>query len=66
MFLTTTIILLLTNTATLYWALKKRLPASKQTIALKRAIAAFEVDGQTILSIQKVNPENVFLRSPNR
>lgn len=66
MFEIITTILAITNGVTLWWAFNKRLPATKQTIALKKAIAAFEVEGQSILSIQKINPENVFLRSPGR
>lgn len=56
--------LLITNGLTLYWALRTRVPfkSSKQLKALQRIIAAFEVEGQTVLHITKVNPDNVFLR----
>lgn len=61
-------VLVLTNAATLYWALKYRKPlkVSKQLAALQRVIAAFEVEGQTVLHITKIHPDQVFLRNPGR
>lgn len=62
------ITLLITNAATIFWALKYRKPVkvSRQLKALQKVIAAFEVEGQTILHITRVNPDNVFLKAPSR
>jgi hypothetical protein len=35
-----------------------------KTDALRRVIAAFEVEGHTILDIRKINPDNLYLRHP--
>lgn len=58
--------LAISNILTLYYCFTKRIRASKQVRALQRAIASFEVEGQTILRIDRVNPDNVFLRNPGR
>lgn len=59
-------ILSITNLFTLYWLFFRRIKASAQVRALQRAIATFEVEGQTILRIDRINPDNVYLRSPGR
>ncbi len=59
-------ILIATNALTLIWALKTRIRPTRQVMALQRAIAAFESQGQSILRIDRVNPDDVYLRSPGR
>ncbi len=61
-------LLVLTNALTLFWALKTRVPLkqSKELRALQGVIRAFESEGQTILHITKINPDNMFLRNPSR
>lgn len=61
-------ILVVSNALTLFWALKYRKPfkSSKKLKALQQVIAAFEVEGQTILHIQKIRPDDVFLRNTSR
>lgn len=60
--------LILTNILTIYWALKTRVPVkiSKQVRSIQNVIAAFEIEGQTILHITKIQPDQVFLRNPGR
>jgi hypothetical protein len=57
----------LSNILTIIWALKTRIPlkVSKKVQALSRAIAAFEVEGQAVLRIERIPPDLVFLRNPN-
>lgn len=59
-------LLVLTNIGTILWGLKRKPKVSKQVLALQKAIAAFEVEGQSILSIQRIPPDSVFLRSVGR
>lgn len=60
------LILLGTNAFTLFWAFKKRLPATPESLALKKAIASFEREGIALLRIERIDPDDVFLRSPGR
>lgn len=53
-----------TNLATLLWYFMNR--PSKQTRAIQRLIAAFEVEGQTILKIEKLRADDLYLKSPGR
>jgi hypothetical protein len=52
----------LSNILTIIWALKTRIPlkVSKKVQALSRAIAAFEVEGQAVLRIERIPPDLVF------
>lgn len=61
-------LLFLTNLGTLLWAFKTRVPMkiSKQVRAIQATIAAFEVEGQTILRIERIPPDLVFLRNPSQ
>jgi hypothetical protein len=58
--------LAVTNIATLLWALKTRVPIkiSKQMRSLQAAIAAFEIQGHTLLKIERIPEDAVFLRNP--
>lgn len=58
--------LILSNAITLWWAFNKRVKATPQVVALQRAIASFEVQGQTILRIDRINPDHVYLMNPSR
>lgn len=59
-------ILTLTNAWTLFLYFRKKPKLSKEVVALQKVVAAFEVEGQTILSIQKISPDSVYLRSAGR
>lgn len=59
-------LLLITNILTLIWALKTRIRPTKQVKALQNAIRAFEIEGQSLLRIDRINPNDVYLRSPGR
>lgn len=59
-------LLTLTNIATIWWCFNKRLPATKQTLALKNLIRAFEVEGESVLWVQKINPDHMFLMNPDK
>lgn len=60
--------LILTNALTLLWAFKTRvsLKLSPQVKALQRAVAAFEIQNQTVLRIERISPDSIFLRNPGR
>ena len=58
--------LLVTNGLTLTWALVKRRPKNNKVDDLAKAISNFENNGQSILRIERINPDNVFLKSPGR
>ncbi len=60
------IALIATNAYTLWWSLKTRLPANKETIALKRLLATFEHEKSCLLHIEKIDPDSVFLQNPQR
>lgn len=59
-------ILVLSNILTGWLAFRRRPKLSKQVLALQQAVAAFEVEGQTILHITKIAPDSVYLRSVGR
>ena len=64
-------ILVVTNAVTLYWALKKRIPRAKEldnekVRKLWEFLTLFERDEETLLRIEKVNPDHVFLQRPDR
>lgn len=58
-------LLVVTNILTLIWGLRRQ-PVSNKVKAIQRAIAAFEIEGHSILHISKINPDEVYLRSPER
>ena len=58
--------LVLSNAATLWWALTKRLGVSKQVRALQRAVASFQSEGYALLEIRRINPDNIFYQNPER
>lgn len=59
--------LLLTNIVTIWgWYNQSRKGISKEVEALRRAIAMFESQGHTVLEIKRLNPDDIFLRSPER
>lgn len=59
-------ILATSNAFTLYWAFTKRLKVSPKVIAIQKAIRVFDSEGEAILHITRINPDDVFLKNPSR
>lgn len=58
--------LIVSNIITVWWALTKRVRISNQVRALQKALAAFQVEGHTLLEIRRINPDTIFMRNPER
>lgn len=70
-FIALTAVLLITNLFTLYWSLKKRIPIAKEMENKKvkklwEFLILFEREQETLLRIEKMNPDHVFLQRPDR
>lgn len=59
-------VLVVTNGLTLWWALNTRVEATPEVIALHKALNVFNRDGISLLKIEQINPDDIFLRNPNR
>lgn len=60
------LILVSVNILTIVWALKFRMPKHPQVAALLAAVQSFERNGTTLLRIEKIDPDHIFMRNPNR
>lgn len=58
--------LLLSNAATLLWALKFRMKKHDKVDAMASLIRAFERNGEMILKVERMDPSQFFLRTPAR
>jgi len=59
-------ILIISNIATLYLYFTKSTKIDPKAMQLLKAIREFEGQGETILRIEKINTDDVFLRNPGR
>ncbi len=59
-------LLVASNAATLFWALKFRMKKHDKIDAMASLIRAFERNGEMILKVERMNPDDFFLRSPQR
>jgi hypothetical protein len=55
-----------TNILTIYWALRFRGPIDKKLRLIKSAISEFEAKGYALIEFRRINPDNIFLRNPER
>jgi hypothetical protein len=60
------VVLLLSNIATLVWALKFRMKKHDKVDAMASLVRAFERNGEIILRVEKMDPSQFFLRAPQR
>lgn len=58
--------LFLTNIITLVWALRTRIRPTKEVYALRKAIQAFEREGNVLLHIERVDPDSIYMVNPGR
>jgi len=57
-------VLALTNIATLVLYFRKKVKLSERQRSILGALEDFEREGNCLLEINRINPENVYLRSP--